>query len=258
MRQLRRSPSGRRRGHRGSCAGGADTAAGGPAAHGCREPSGGSVAVASARPGRIRARRAVPAAVGRADLAAGRRGLGGAGVHLRRRAWPGRRLPARRHRAFDGSQHGHRAVLSAAVAGVAHRHVARARRGHADTAARRALSARLRARRERWRSVGAFARLRGGDARTRCQAEPYHGTHDPAEHRGTGAGATESRGRIRDRAGVGPIIPWPGCGAAGAILGPDDRRGTLHHGAGAAASVVAVRCTVRDDLCDERAVRRAA
>ena len=213
---------------------------------------------ASARPGRVRSRRVVPAAVGRADLAAGRCGVGVAGMHLRCRAWPCGRLPAGRHGVFHGSQHGHRAVLSAAVAGVAHRHVGRARRGHADTAARHALSAWVRARRERRRSVGAFAGLRGGDARTRCQAEPHHGTHDPAEHRGTGAGATESRGRIRDRAGVGLVIPRPGCGAAGAILGTDDRCGTLHHGAGAAASVVAVRCAVRDDLRHERAVRRVA
>ena len=56
----------------------------------------------------------------------------------------------------------------------------------------------------------------------------------------------------------GPVIPWPGCGAAGAIVGTDDRRGTVYHGTGAAASVVALCRAVHDDLRNERTVRRAA
>ena len=61
-----------------------------------------------------------------------------------------------------------------------------------------------------------------------------------------------------DPAGIRAVVPGSGRGAAGAVLGADDRLGPIHHGAGAAAAAVAVPCAEPDHSGDERTVRCAA
>ena len=53
---------------------------------------------------------------------------------------------------------------------------------------------------------------------------PHHAAHDPAEYRRPGAGAVQPGRRLGRGAGIRAVVPGPGRGAAGAVLGADDRR----------------------------------
>ena len=87
----------------------------------------------------------------------------------------------------------------------------------------------------------------------------HHAAHHPAEYRRPDAGAVQPRRRVGRRAGIGPVLPRPRRGAAGAVLGPDDRapaRSTMAQ----APLLLLWPCLALtpDHPGDERAVRRAA
>jgi hypothetical protein len=60
-------------------------------------------------------------------------------------------------------------------------------------------------------------------------AHPQHPRRDSAEHCAATVGGRHHRGGKRHSAGGGVVVPRPRCAAAGAVLGPDDRRGQELH-----------------------------